>query len=430
MKFTALLDVNVVAHETDDELTVMLEMQAPEVHATGDERPANTLQVVLDRSGSMAGGPLRGAVEALIGVVTKLDNRDSFGVVVFDDEAQVVVPCGPLTDKAVVAHALQSITTGGTTDLGAGYLRGLQEVRRASSSPDLADGGTLLVISDGHINSGIQDADRFADLASKANAGGVVTSTLGYGLGYDETLLTTIARNGAGNHEFAENPDAAGAAISSEVDGLLNKVVQAGSLTIHFSPDVQMVKLYNDLPAHQVGDGEVQVELGDLYAEETRKLLLRFRVPAMAALGLAQVATLKLRYVEMPALIEQSVTLPITVNVVPGDEVAGRIADPVVRSELLYQEAQQSKRRASDAFEAGDLETGKRLLLAASSDLALACGAAPDEQREDFAREAEEVNGMYRHADGVGTNYMSKHTRASFYRQNTKRGRRRPSDES
>ena len=168
MKFTAMLDVNVVAHETDDDVTVLLELEAPAAPDTGKERPANTLQVVLDRSGSMAGRPLAGAIDALVGVVAKLDSRDRFGVVVFDDEAQVVVPCAPLTDKGAVVEALRSIHPGGSTDLGAGYLRGLQELRRVSSAPDAARGGTLLVISDGHVNCGITDTDQFADLAAKA----------------------------------------------------------------------------------------------------------------------------------------------------------------------------------------------------------------------------------------------------------------------
>ena len=425
MKFTAMLDVNVVAHESDDDVTVLLELEAPAAADTGKERPANTLQVVLDRSGSMAGRPLAGAIDALVGVVAKLDSRDRFGVVVFDDEAQVVVPCAPLTDKAAVVEALRSIHPGGSTDLGAGYLRGLQELRRVSSAPDAARGGTLLVISDGHVNCGITDADQFADLAAKAQSGGVVTSTLGYGLGYDETLLTAIARSGAGNHEFAQDPDAAGAAIAAEVDGLLSKVVQAASLTIRFSSDVQMVKLYNDLPAHQVGNGEVLVELGDLYAEETRKLLMRFRVPAMAALGLAQVASLELRYVEVPALIEQTVILPITVNVVPGDEAAGRIADPVVTSERLFQEAQQSKKQASEAFERGDISTGKRLLSEAVASLESAGLEVPDDLREDFSAEMDELRTMGTAADVHGASYTSKLTRASFYQQSSKRGRRR-----
>jgi Ca-activated chloride channel homolog len=429
MKFTAMLDVNVVAHETDDEVNLLLELEAPAAPDAGQQRAANTLQVVLDRSGSMAGGPLQGAVDALVEVVAKLDSRDRFGVVVFDDTAEVVVPCAPLSDKEQVVNALRSISSGGTTDLGGGYLRGLQELRRAAGSSDAPTGGTLLVISDGHVNSGLTDPDRFAQLAAKAQTVGVVTSTLGYGLGYDESLLTAIARSGAGNHEFAQDPDAAGAAIAAEVDGLLSKVVQAATLTVRFSSDVAMVRLYNELPTYQLDDGAVVVELGDLYAEETRKLLLRFRVPAMAALGLAQVASLELRYVEVPALIEQTVILPVTVNVVPGDEAAGRIADPVVRSELLYQEAQLSKREASEAFERGELEAGKELLQAATSQLSSAASIAPALYRPDIAREVDEIASMYRDVDQVGTNHMSKRSRASYYRESTKRGRRRTSEE-
>jgi Ca-activated chloride channel family protein len=49
------------------------------------------------------------------------------------------------------------------------------------------------------------------------------------------------------------------------------------------------------------------------------------------------------------------------VNVVPGDEAAGRVPDPEVRTELLFLQAQEAKRRAADAIaggdEAGALET-------------------------------------------------------------------------
>lgn len=284
MKFSAQLDVNVVAHETTDEVVVLLDLEAPAAPET--DRPTATLQVVLDRSGSMSGAPLEGAKQALVALVQRLDPTDNFGLVTFDNEAQVVVPAGPLTDKAAVVQRIQSVRAGGSTDLGAGYLRGLRELRRVADG-----GGTLLVISDGHVNAGISHPDQFAQLAAQAAADRIVTSTLGYGTGYDETILAAIARAGSGNHVFAADPDAAGVAIAAEVEGLLDKVVQAATLTIAFEPTVQLLRLYNDLPAQQIGDGLVMVELGDLYATEERKLPLRLQVPAMAALGLAQIAT-------------------------------------------------------------------------------------------------------------------------------------------
>ena len=130
-----------------------------------------------------------------------------------------------------------------------------------------------------------------------------------------------------------------------------------------------MLRVYNDLPGHQIGDGAVMLELGDLYAGEKRKLLLKLEVPAMAALGLTQVAELELSYVELPGLVGQSVMLPMTVNVVPGDEAAGRVADPVVRTEVLFQEAQDDKKLASEALERGDRDDARRHLDAARSKL-------------------------------------------------------------
>ena len=246
----------------------------------------------------MSGAPLEGAKKALIALVRRLEPTDNFGLVTFDDSAQVVVPAGPLTDKEAVIAQIEARPLR-RLDRPVGRLPP-RPARDPAGAPGGTGGGTVLVISDGHVNAGIKDVDEFASITAKAYADGIVTSTLGYGRGYDETLLSAIARSGSGNHVFADNPDAAGAAIAGEVDGLLNKVVQALSLTVKFEPAVEFLRLYNDLPAQQIGDGQVMIELGDLYAEEARKVLLKLKVPAMAALGLARVATLELAYVELP----------------------------------------------------------------------------------------------------------------------------------
>src|SRR5919112_873891 len=186
----------------------------------------------------MAGGRLEGAVKALEASVTRLDAGDNFGVVIFDDEAAVIVPAAPLTDKERVIHRLRALRAGGMTDLSAGYLRGLQEITRAAHGA----GGTLLVISDGHANRGLKDPDRFTDLAARGQQQGIVTTTLGYGLEYDETLLAAVARAGTGSHHVAEDPEAAAALIAAEVDHLLNRTVMATSLTIRTSPHVGLVE--------------------------------------------------------------------------------------------------------------------------------------------------------------------------------------------
>src|SRR5687768_3868066 len=99
MRISAHLDVDVIAVETDDQLSVLIEMTAPPAPQDATPRQPSTLEVVLDRSGSMTGGRLDGAKLALTGLIDKLDPTDNFGLVVFDHEVEVVVPAGQLRDK-------------------------------------------------------------------------------------------------------------------------------------------------------------------------------------------------------------------------------------------------------------------------------------------------------------------------------------------
>lgn len=331
----------------------------------------------------MSGDRLDGAKTALAGLIDRLDPTDNFGLVVFDNSVDVVVPAGPLADKNAVKRAVSEVLARGSTDLSSGYLRGLQEAERVAGPA----GATVLLISDGHANAGVTDPDRLRGIAMKAQAKNITTSTLGYGLGYDERIMSAIARGGSGNEHFAEEPDTAGALIAGEVEGLLSQTAQAASLSIRVGPQVRAVKVINDLPTSSTGDAVV-AELGSFYAGETRKLILVFDIPAIAALGLAQVATCEFTWVELPALAQHTVTVPIHVNVVPGDQAAGRVPDPTVRTELVYLQVQQSKRRASEHLSSGDTTAALRELALSQSTIRRILASAPQSMQADLADES------------------------------------------
>ena len=345
MHVTAHLDVDLVAVETTDTVTVMLDLQAPAaVDDPTAARPEHTAIIVLDRSGSMSGHRLEAAKRAIVELVARLDDKDSFGLVAFDDETEVVVPAGKVGDhgRERITRLIEAVGPGGSTDLSGGYLRGLQEARRACGPA----GATIVLLSDGHANAGITDPVALRKVAANAGAQAITTSTIGIGSGYDQDLLAEIATGGSGNHSFAADADSAAAALAGEIEGLLNKTVQAASLLIAPTSDVAQVGILNDLPSHAVTGG-IMVELGDFYSGETRKLLIELTIPAMAALGLAQVAGLTLTYVELPALEQHTVTLPVSVNVVPADLAAGRVPAPEVEREKLLSQrpAGQARKR-------------------------------------------------------------------------------------
>ena len=111
------------------------------------------------------------------------------------------------------------------------------------------------------------------------------------------------------------------------------------------------------------------VELGSFDAGETRRLLITLKIPSIAALGLAQVATLEFTHVSLPDLVQHMTTLPILVNVVPGDQAAGRVPDPKVRSEELFQQTQRRKREASEMLSQGRSDEASAMLTGWSASL-------------------------------------------------------------
>lgn len=364
MQINTKLDFDLVAVENEDTLHVLLELTAP-TPADAARRPPATLQVVLDRSGSMADGRLHAALLAIDRLLSRLRPEDRFGLVVFDDEVQVAVPAGQVGDAIHPRSALRHIHAGGMTDLASGYLRGIQEAQRATGEGETA---TLVLLSDGHANTGITDIARLEQFASGAQQARVSSSTVGIGLGYDEDLLASIARGGSGNNHFAESGDDAGAALASEVGGLFDESIQAASLTIRPSDDVEAVRIYNDLPASEIEDGFI-VELGNLHAAEQRRLILQAEVPAIGSVGLARICDLELRWVDVETMHSERVDLPVYVNVVPGDEAAGRTQNPEVTTELSFQCAQRAKREASEALGEGDLNRAQGIWRGASLDL-------------------------------------------------------------
>ena len=91
MNVKALLDIDMVAMEAAEKVTLMLDLTAP-ANPVHSSRPGQCVQVVLDRSGSMGGDPLDSAKGSLLKLIDRLAPQDSFGLVAFDDEALVIAP--------------------------------------------------------------------------------------------------------------------------------------------------------------------------------------------------------------------------------------------------------------------------------------------------------------------------------------------------
>ena len=90
---------------------------------------------------------------------------------------------------------------------------------------------------------------------------------------------------------------------------------------------------------------------------------------------------------EAATLTTETVTVPVHVNVVPGDQAAGRMPNPTVRSELAFQAAQKAKREATEAASAGDTEAASRIYNAAARNLQAFIPSADPEMAPELSEE-------------------------------------------
>jgi Ca-activated chloride channel family protein len=93
-------------------------------------RPAN-LALVIDKSGSMADADKISRVKsALLALVSQLRDTDTLSIVVFDTDAQVILPARSLADRGYIRQLIRDVAPGGATNIHSGLMLGYQEVRR------------------------------------------------------------------------------------------------------------------------------------------------------------------------------------------------------------------------------------------------------------------------------------------------------------
>ena len=421
MKTKLILDTDIIAIEAADKVTLMVDLTAP-VSENQTSRPARGVQICLDVSGSMEGAPLAAAKESILKLIDRLDKKDSFGVVIFDDTAKVAVPTKPLLDHNIAAmkKAIRNIHTGGSTDISAGFTLAMREAGRAK----LEGGTSLLLISDGHANAGERDPQFFADVAAKSATEKITSASIGLGNGYDETILEAIAQGGGGAHRFAADIDEAVGAIAAEVDDLLDKAIV--NCVLRFRPTAMAqgqpkIELLQRLPYWMDGQDYV-VQLGDLYAGENRRFIIMVDVPGIESLGLCKIADVTIEYTDLAARNEISVSMPVNVNVVPGDQAAGRIEDPIVKAERMILQAQSEKALATEEILQGNSKSASKRLKGTATNLrsqASQIRVTDERSAESLAiilEEAAEMDALAQTAEHEDLAYSSKRMRESHSR--------------
>lgn len=377
------IDHELLAVEAEHSVHCMLELNVPE--ASSDGRVPLNIALVIDRSGSMCGGELDVAKECARFLVRRMTPDDRLALVAYDDEIDLVAPLAPV-DTAAIEHALARIDPRGSTNLSGGWLKGLEELGRA---PDGDGVRRVLLLTDGLANVGVTDNDQLVAIAggTKHQA---ATTTIGFGADFDEDLLAAMADASGGASYFAENPEDAPGIFAEEFTGLASLVAQNLSVEIRPADPVEMLGVLNEYPITDVPGG-LQVQVGDAFGSERRRVVFRLRVPELTSLGVMRVADVIVRYVSVGGeTASHEIKIPVTVNLVSADEAAAAEADHEVVEEVVVIEAARARREASDLADRGDFGAAGSTLMDAG--FMLRYVAEGSMRADDLLRDADNLD--------------------------------------
>ena len=324
MRANYSLSHSLIGINTETTLDLILNFNSVEQIQKSNRRPLN-LSLVIDRSGSMGGTPLRYAIQAAQKLVESLNPDDIVSVVIYDDTPESILPPQTAADKAKISSQISRIRAGGCTNLSGGWLMGCECVKSQQTEERL---NRVLLLTDGQANSGITNRQELTKIAKQQAEQGIITTTLGFGTNFNEDLLIDIADSAGGNFYFIQSPDDAVDVFRIELESLTSVVAENLIITLRPEASVQISEVLNNYQSTTEGEAW-KIFLGDVYQVEAKQLALQLSIPPQKNLGSLSIATIEYQYqTTTDDKIQQvSKQIPITITVGSAEEASRTEAD-------------------------------------------------------------------------------------------------------
>jgi len=348
-----------------DLLLTITTSELPSAHQSQPRVPLN-LALVIDRSGSMSGQKLSYARKAARFLVGELSSRDRLAIISFDDEVKVVVPSTPVLDPMMFISAINTIYSGGCTNLFDGWLSGAMQVAEHLDATQL---NRVLLLSDGQANQGLTVREQIATKVAGLTAKGISTSAFGLGDGFDEDLMGAVASAGDGSLAFIETPSQLADLYASELQGLAATAGRRVSIGIRAKHGAELLDLLNDLKATDAGN----YQLPNLRSGQELNVGVRLQLPAW--LPNQEILSVRLAWDQPGSTERQEATYRLTLPVMATNDLAGLDTDMEVAEHFAVLEANRARRLAIEELDRGNIEAAQ-LRLSSASDIFAAMPAS------------------------------------------------------
>ncbi len=322
------------------------------------DRASVNVALVIDTSGSMQGEKIARAREAAILAIRSLGPRDIASVVEYDDCVRVMVPATKLTDPEPICAAIRRLEPGKGTALFAGVSKGAEEVRKFL---DRSRVNRIILLSDGIANVGPSSPAELGDLGASLVKEGIAVTTIGLGTGFNEDLMSQLARRSDGNHYFVENSADLARIFKGELGDVLAVAAQEVAVKIECADGIRPIRVLGR-EADITGQRVVTL-LNQIYSEQEKYVILELEVPASSAGQARPVASVEVSYVNMQTRTTDVLSSSIAVRFSDSDVEVERAINKDVVVSAVEQLAILTSKMAMKLRDEGKIEEARILLM-------------------------------------------------------------------
>jgi Ca-activated chloride channel family protein len=322
-----------------------------------DKQVLANVALIIDKSASMQGKKIFCAKEATALIIDQLRQDDIIAIVTYDHHADILVPARVATvDTQQLKLALQQLSAGGQTALFNGIETGMKEIRKFWERDRV---NRLILLSDGLANVGPRSPEEFTSLASTFSQANIAVTTIGLGLGYNEDLMTQLARQSDGNHAFAEHGINLISIFDNEFKEICSVVAQEVNVTIICMDGIRPVRVLGRNA--QIQGATVSVKLNQLYREQEKYILLELEVAAFPVNPEVILAGVAVVYRNIHSHLTERLSGKITA--IFTNSLKGHQANAVVMSAVAEQLAAEKNNIAIHLRDQGKIAEAQQVFL-------------------------------------------------------------------
>lgn len=278
-----------------------------------DRLPA-LLVFVIDVSGSMDSPERLGlAKEALRLLVPQLREDDRVALVIYADEARVVLEPTPASEQQTILSGIDRLMSSGSTYAEAGLRLGYN-VARQHMRPDTLT--RVILLSDGVANVGQTGPEAILNVIRTGVEEGVTLSTIGFGMGsFNDVLMEQLANDGNGNYFYVDSLREARRIFVNNLTSTLQVIGYDAKTQVEFNADVVAQYRLIGYENRAIADSDFRndtVDAGEVGAGHSVTALYEVQLqPQAQAAAVLATAFIRYEHATTRTVIEQQASLTL-----------------------------------------------------------------------------------------------------------------------